>query len=93
VAEFSITRATSNSVAKRAKAPRAMGSEPPNVAACKALKENCRTAGLLVISSCYFPVWIQPPEIFISLSTSFFIRRGSTLGGKRIIKLPNGSMT
>ena len=91
--KFSIASAASNSVTKREKKTRATSSEPPHIAACKALRENCQTAGLLIIFSRYFPVWIQPPEIFISLLTSFFIRRGSTLRGNRIIKLPNGSRT
>ena len=92
MAKSSITSAASNSVTKREKKTRATSSEPPQIAACKALRENCQTAGLLIIFSRYFPVWIQPPEIFTSVSTSFFIRPGSTLRGKRIIKLPNGSM-
>ena len=63
--KFSIASAASNSVTKREKKTRATRSEPPHIAACKALRENCQTAGLLIIFSRYFPVWIQPQEIFI----------------------------
>ena len=55
MAKFSITSAASNSVTKREKKTRATSSEPPQIAACKALRENCQTAGLLIIIFALLP--------------------------------------